>query len=187
MIKDEGSRLAGVDPELAAELGFLKTKYIAVERERRWLGRDVPRELVLRSEAIDDLYVAGTRLRLREARPSDGSRPQLKLTRKADVDPATRLLTTIYLPESEFAVLSATLQGARLRKLRHRLQAPPGVSLAVDEFHGELAGLVLIEAEFVTDEERVAFPSPPFALREVTDDPRYTGGQLVRHGLPQEP
>ncbi|MET0411243.1 MAG: hypothetical protein ABW217_08095, partial [Polyangiaceae bacterium] len=110
-----------------------------------------------------------------------------KLTRKADVDPATRFLTTIYLPEPEFAVLAASLQGARLRKLRHRLQAPTGVSLSVDEFQGELAGLILIEAEFATDEERAAFPSPPFALREVTADLRYTGGQLVRHGLPHEP
>lgn len=177
----------GIEPEVAAALGFPKSTYAAVERERRWLGRELPRELVLRSEAITDLYVEGTRLRLREARPLDGSPPMLRLTRKADVDPYTRLLTSIYLPEQELAVLAASLRGARIRKLRHRLKAPPGVSIAIDEFQDALAGLVLIEAEFTSNEQRAAFPAPDFALREVTDDLRYTGGQLVQHGLPHEP
>ena len=31
-----------------------------------------------------------------------------------------------------------------------------------------------------------AFPHPALAVREVTADPRYTGGELVRAGLPEE-
>ena len=31
-----------------------------------------------------------------------------------------------------------------------------------------------------------AFPTPDFALREVTDDPRYTGGTLAVNGRPSE-
>ncbi len=34
------------------------------------------------------------------------------------------------------------------------------------------------------DAAMAAFPDPAFALREVTDDPRYTGGALVLHGAP---
>ena len=45
----------------------------------------------------------------------------LRLSRKADVDARTRLITSVYLPESEFAVLAAALPGRRLRKIRHRL------------------------------------------------------------------
>lgn len=61
-----------IDPAIAAALGFPKVKYAWVERERRWLCRDVPLDRVIEAEAITDLYVTGTRLRLREAIPLDG-------------------------------------------------------------------------------------------------------------------
>jgi CYTH domain-containing protein len=173
------------DHEIAAALGF-KPEYTAVERERRWLCRTVPRERILETEAITDLYVTGARLRLREARPFDGSAARLRLSRKVDVDLHTRFITSIYLPEDEFAVLARSLQGLRLRKLRHRLHCPPGLMVAVDEFQGELAGLILAEAEFETLEQLAAFTMPDFAIREVTDDPRFTGGDLVNHGIPAE-
>ena len=53
----------------AAALGFPKPHYTLVERERRWLCHEVPRSLVVQTEAITDLYVTGSQLRLREARP----------------------------------------------------------------------------------------------------------------------
>ena len=111
----------------------------------------------------------------------------LRLSRKADVDPRTRLVTSIYLPEQEFAVLAAALPGLRIRKLRHRLKAPPGVVLSADEFQGALEGLRMVEAEFDTPERMAAFAMPDFALREVTDDPRFGGGQLAANGLPRTP
>jgi CYTH domain-containing protein len=172
-----------IDPNQAEALGFPKPEYTSVERERRWLCRRVPHELVLRTEAITDLYVAGTRLRLREARPLDGGAPMLRLSRKADVDKHTRLITSIYLHEEEFAVLAASLAGDRIRKLRHRLQGSAEVMLAVDEFQGELEGLIIAEAEFKTQEQLESFIPPEFAVREVTDDLRFTGGQLAKNGL----
>lgn len=173
------------DPEIAHRLGFPKPKYMVVERERRWLCREVPRQLVLRTEAITDLYVSGARLRLREARPLNGDAPMLRLTRKADADAHTRLITSIYLPEEEFAVLAASLPGLRIKKLRHRLRPISGVAVVVDEFQGELAGLILAEAEFSTPELLAAYTPPDFVAREVTDDPRFTGGHLVKHGMPR--
>ena len=175
--------LAGIDGQIATALGFPKPEYLSVERERRWLCRAVPMDRVLRSEAIVDLYVRGTQLRLREARPTDGAAPMLRLSRKADVDPRTRLVTSIYLSEHEFAVLAQSLPGARIRKLRHRLGGMPGIEMLVDEFQGSLAGLILAEAQFDTMERLADFPLPDFALREVTDDPRYTGGSLVKDGV----
>jgi hypothetical protein len=62
-----------IEPVTAA-LGFPKLKYAFVERERRWVCREAPMARVVRAEAITDLYVSGTRLRLREARPLDGVR-----------------------------------------------------------------------------------------------------------------
>ena len=173
-----------IDPALAKALGFPKPAYTVVERERRWLCREVPRALIARTETIVDLYVTGTRFRLREARPHNGDPAALRLSRKADVDARTRLITSIYLPESEFAVLAAAFQGARIRKIRHRLKPLPGVVLSADEFEGALKGLRMVEAEFDTAERMAAFAMPDFATCEVTDDPRYGGGQLATNGLP---
>jgi CYTH domain-containing protein len=175
-----------IDPAVASRLGFTKLRYAVVERERRWLCREVPRGLVERTEAITDLYVDGARLRLRAARPLDGGPAMLRLSRKADVDARTRLITSIYLPEDEFAFLARTFVGSRIEKHRHRLRPPPGaLSMAVDEFRGALEGLRLIEAEFETDDALATFAPPDFAAREVTDDARYTGGHLARHGRPE--
>lgn len=174
-----------IDKELASALGFPKPEYISVERERRWLCRDVPRELILRTEAITDLYITGTRLRLREARPIDGGASMLRLSRKADVNPETRLITSIYLPEAEFQALAAVLPGIQIRKLRHRLQSSSDVSMLIDEFQGDLQGLIMVEAEFKTPELLTNFPPPVFAAREVTDNPLFTGGYLAKNGLPK--
>jgi len=174
-----------IEPSIATALGFPRPKYTGVERERRWLCRSVPRALIRQTLTIEDLYVAGTRLRLREMRPVGGGPGLLRLSRKADVDDQTRLITSIYLPEDEFAILARALTGARLTKIRHRLHAPPGVLMSVDEFQGALSGLILAEAEFQTAEELNAFPTPEFASREVTHEPQYTGGWLATHGLPR--
>ena len=172
-----------IDPAAAAALGFPKLKYAWVERERRWLCGDIPMDRVISADSIADLYVTGTRLRLREATPLDGGPPMRRLTRKADVDAATRLLTSIYLAPEEFALLSG-LPGKIIRKTRHRLALERGVTMSVDRFEGALAGLILAEREFETHEEMASFLAPDFCVREVTDDPRYAGGALVRDGVP---
>ncbi|MES2612039.1 MAG: hypothetical protein V4679_17440 [Pseudomonadota bacterium] len=176
--------MSSIDQGTAERLGFPKPHYTAIERERRWLCGEVPHDRVRSTETITDLYVTGARLRLREARPLGGGSPRLRLTRKGDVDAHTRLITSIYLPEEEFAVLAASLPGRRIRKLRHRLVPVDGVFMVVDEFLGELADLVLAEAEFPSAELLAAFAGPDFAIREVTDDPRFTGGCLAHSGIP---
>lgn len=173
-----------IDPETAAALGWPKTKYAWVERERRWLCREVPWERVKESEAITDLYVTGTQLRLRESIPVGGGPPMRRLGRKADVTSSVRLLTSIYLASEEYALLTG-LPGRTLRKTRHRLTPVNGAAyLAVDVFEGDLLGLIMAEAEFDDMESLQAFPSPDFVLREVTEDARYSGGRLVVDGLP---
>jgi CYTH domain-containing protein len=173
-----------MDRATAQRLGFPNPAYAAIERERRWTCLRVPQDGVTRSDRIVDRYVSDSRLRLREARRLDGSAAMLRLTRKADIDARTRLVTSIYLPEHEFALLAAALPGRRIEKLRHRLQSPPGLLLSVDQFLGGLAGLVLLEADFETAEAMAAFVPPDFAVREVTDDPRYAGAALAAQGLP---
>lgn len=174
-----------ISQQIAAGLGFPKPAFTSIEHERRWLCREVPRERIVHSEAITDLYVAGTKLRLREARSIGGGSPKLRFSRKADVDARTRLITSIYLPEEEFVVLAASLPGVRIRKLRHRLESAPDIALHVDEFQDALVGLIMVEAECNTARRLASLPMPDFALREVTDDLRFTGGFLVKDGLPE--
>lgn len=174
-----------IDQETAAALGWPKSKYAWIERERRWLCRAVPFDRVVRTEAFTDLYVEGTQLRLREALPADGGPPMLRLGRKADVNPAVRLLTSIYLSAEEFRLLSS-LPGKMLRKTRHYLGPVDGAEMSVDVFEGALDGLIMAEAEFGDVEAMNRYPLPDFAFREVTEDIRYTGGRLATDGLPDD-
>ncbi|WP_127357662.1 CYTH domain-containing protein [Actinacidiphila soli] len=50
----------------------------------------------------------------------------------------------------------------------------------IDVFDPPLHGLVLAETEFTTDEDMRTFEPPENIVAEVTDDPRFTGGQLVQ-------
>jgi len=172
-----------IDQATAAALGWPKLKYAWIERERRWLCAAVPMDRVVRSEAIVDLYVTGTRLRLREATPLGGGATMRRLGRKADVDASTRLLTSIYLSSNEFDLLSS-LPGRTLRKTRHHIGLVGGIEMSVDAFEGDLAGLIMAEAEFEDAASMAAYPNPDFAVREVTEDARYSGGRLVAEGLP---
>lgn len=173
-----------IDQVTAAALGWPKSKYAWVEHERRWLCRSVPVDRVVSAEVYDDLYVTGTQLRLREAKPIGGGPVMLRLGRKADVSPSVRLLTSIYLSPEEFRLLSA-LPGERLRKTRHSLGKINGADVFVDVFEGALAGLIMAEAEFESMADMDGYAMPDFAYEEVTEDVRYTGGRLVRDGLPK--
>jgi len=149
------------------------TKYSLPERERRFLMRRLPDGEVWRVASIEDLYIAGTRLRLRKL-SYDGA-TFYKFTQKIpNPDGGPGFITTLYVSRSEYEVL-ATLPGDWLRKTRYSI--PP---MGFDVFEGELAGLFLGEMEFTSDDEMAAFPPPEGTVAEVTFDDRFTGGVLVR-------
>jgi len=153
-------------------------KYARVERERRFLlAAPPPLSAVAGSRRITDRYLPGTRLRLRRVDWLESGTCEFKFTQKVPGDSpghARGLITSIYLSQAEYDVLAA-LPAAVLTKTR--ISFPP---LGVDVFGPPLHGLVLAEAEFGTDEEALAFPVPSDAVAEVTDDPRFTGGNLAR-------
>jgi CYTH domain-containing protein len=151
-------------------------KYARIERERRFLFAGPP-SAGTSSRRITDRYLTGTRLRLRRVEHPDAAACEYKLTQKV---PAGRpghvrgLITNTYLSAVEYDLL-ASLPGEVLSKTR--VSVPP---LGFDIFDPPLHGLVLGEAEFVTDEAALSFPVPPSAVAEVTDDVRFTGGNLAR-------
>jgi CYTH domain-containing protein len=125
---------------------------------------------------IADRYIDGTNLRLRQ-QSDDENEPVFKLTQKLPTDATGArqgLITTMYLTEDEFQLL-ANLPAKILRKTRYSV--PP---FGIDVFEDALTGLVLAEAEFNSAEDASALSLPSFIVREVTEDPRFTGGELVR-------
>jgi hypothetical protein len=164
--------------------------YARVEHERRFLLRELPSPLTPSSyhALCTDLYLEGQRLRLRSFVPSDGGPAEYKLGqkhRREGMGPDQREMTTLYLTLGEHAFLAARLGvGVEpLVKRRYPLEHG-GVRYSVDVFEGRCAGLVLADLELVDGERLRRFGLPPFASREVTDDPRYEGGTLARLGAP---
>jgi CYTH domain-containing protein len=151
-------------------------KYARIERERRFLLRHFPADVtVTRTRHIRDRYIEGTALRLREQQ-DDGSPILFKLTKKIPMPRAGAqqgLITNIYLTHEEFCLL-AQLPARTLSKTRYSV--PP---FGIDVFNGALEGLILAEAEFDSPEAASALLLPSFVVREVTTDPRFTGGRLV--------
>jgi CYTH domain-containing protein len=157
-------------------------KYARVERERRFLlAGPPPATAVTARWHITDRYLPRTRLRLRRVEHPDSGASEFKLTQKV---PAGRpgyvqgLITNTYLSAAEYELL-AGLPARVLSKTR--LSVPP---LGIDIFDPPLHGLVLAESEFSTDEEAEEFLPPEATITEVTDDARFTGGNLARTRRP---
>lgn len=167
---------------LLTELGVEKNenmpqdRYARIERERRFLLAQFPSDaIVVRNRRITDNYIEGTTLRLRQQSYNDGL-TTFKLTQKLPVrgnGAQQGFITSMYLTEDEFHVL-AQLPARRLTKTR--FSVPP---FGIDVFDGLLEGLVLAEAEFDSANAAEILTVPFSVAGEVSEDDRFTGGQLV--------
>lgn len=158
-------------------------KYARIERERRFLLATLPPQIdpVAGYQQLDDLYLDGTRLRLRSVRSPAGVVIERKLNQKQQAptgDAAHRIITSVYLDAAEYAALAA-LPGLPLAKRRYA-HLHEGRAFGIDVFGGPLTGLLLAEIELDSEAELRALPLPAFAHCEVTELPLFTGGSLVR-------
>jgi CYTH domain-containing protein len=159
-----------------------ESKYAQVERERRYLLRDLP-EGMTRADPhlqITDNYMTASRLRLRKVREPRSNKWTVKFTQKFAPNPedmSRTIITNTYLNALEAEVLSTVFNSNEIRKNRYPFEFE-GRKFSVDMFLGDLFGLVLAEVGFETDEELDNFRKPPFALAEVTNEPLFTGGRL---------
>jgi CYTH domain-containing protein len=159
-----------------------ESKYARVERERRYLLRDLP-EGMTRVDPhlqITDNYMTGSRLRLRKVREPRTNKWTVKFTQKFVPNPddlSRTIITNTYLNALEAEVLSSIFNSNEIRKNRYPFEFD-GRKFSIDMFLGDLFGLVLAEVSFETDEELDNFPKPPFALIDVTNEPLFSGGRL---------
>jgi len=158
------------------------SKYARVERERRYLLRDLP-EGMTRADPhlqITDNYMTDSRLRLRKVREPRTNKWTVKFTQKFAPNPddlSRTIITNTYLNALEAEVLSSIFNSNEIRKNRYPFEFD-GRNFSVDMFLGDLFGLVLAETSFETDEELDNFPTPPFALADVTNESPFSGGRL---------
>lgn len=165
------------DRNLATELAT--PKYAYIERERRWLVESSASPAVTGDGVlIEDLYITGTRMRLRRMTNSDGW-TSLKLSKKyVAPDPSARPVVTSYLDEAEYDLLAA-LPGRQIIKRRH-IVTEAGTDWSVDYFEGKLAGLVIAELEAKNHAALQAIQAPGWALREITHEQRWQSGALAQ-------
>src|SRR3954453_10137728 len=163
-----------------------ESKYARVERERRYLLRDLP-EGITRADPhlqITDNYITGTRLRIRKVREPRTNKWTVKFTQKFAPDPddlSRTIITNTYLNALEAEVLSV-FDANEIRKNRYPFEFE-GRKFSVDMFLGDLFGLVLAEVSFDTDDELDGFTPPPFAVAEVTNNEVFAGGSLSQSTL----
>jgi len=170
-------------------------KYACLEVEYRYLLNKGPDDLpdVSKSWLIHDRYFPNTRLRLRHMKSFSRNEDIYKLTQK--YRPATQnayetTITNIYLTEAEYNLFESL--EARILTKRRYPYTWQNYTLSIDVFEGRHQGLILAEMELENKAEADAFVLPSFVLKDVTDDPFFTGGNLVamteaefRQGLSQ--
>lgn len=158
-------------------------KYARIEYERRFLLSELPAQIDPETgfKRIIDVYIDGTRLRRRSMYSPAGELLTSKFTQKYTAlgqPPTETTITNLYLNETEAAMIES-LPGLTLTKRRYPYPSN-GVTYSLDTFEGPLAGLVLAEVEALSAEQIDSMPIPTLALREVTAEPAFTGGVLVR-------
>jgi CYTH domain-containing protein len=153
-------------------------KYAVVERERRFLVRALPSG-VTRTSTIRDVYVTGTRLRLREVVEADGHVIR-KLNHKVRLTegPQEVACTSVYVDDAEWAVLAA-LPGLSLEKRRHHVERD-GLHVVVDEFAD---GTLVAE---IDDGDRAPVQIPDWldVARDVSLDEEWTGARIAERTAP---
>ena len=157
-------------------------KYAKIEEERRFLLKMVPADLDTLATylKIIDRYITGTRLRLRRMEAPDGEIVAYKLGQKyqaVDGAASETVMTNFYLNTNEYTALTV-LKGNTIIKRRYAYPHG-GYDYSLDVFEGHLDGLLLLEIERRPGVEIDSLPVPAFAIREVTHDPFFTGGELA--------
>ena len=153
-----------------------------VEIERKFLVTGSPPDLGAHpSSTLEQGYVAihgdGTEVRIRRAAGAS------VLTIKSSGG-LVRAEEEFPIDDATFERLWPLTEGRRLQKVRYLVpHGPPDVLIEVDVYDGDLAGLVVAEVEFPSEEDASAFAAPPWFGREVTRDARFKNQRLAVDGL----
>jgi CYTH domain-containing protein len=149
-----------------------------IEYELTYLPKYLPEDLKnCRYKEIIDIYIPASErhpnLRLRK------NGDKFEMTKKILVnesDSSEQIEQTIVLSEDEFSALAA-VPGKRVHKNRYYYDYH-GRTAEIDIFLDDLAGLVVVDFEFASSEEKNNFVIPDFCLADITQEEFVAGGML---------
>jgi adenylate cyclase len=150
------------------------------EVERKFLLTGLPALDWEREDALRQGYVAldgPTEVRLR----FEDRGPVLTVKRGSGL---VRVEEEVVVGGEQAERLWALTEGRRIEKVRRRASLGDGVVVEVDEYAGDLAGLLVAEVEFPDREAAEAFAPPAWLGAEVTEDARYKNRALACDGRP---
>ncbi len=148
-----------------------------IELEKTYLAKFIPENLRnCKSKEIVDIYIPKSKrhptIRIRK------NGDNYEITKKEPIkdDPSHQKEQTIILTEEEFNELMK-LDGKKAHKLRYFYEYN-GKMAEVDVFQDKLKGLVVVDFEFETKEEKDSFEMPDFCLVDITSEEFIAGGML---------
>ncbi|HEX6258677.1 MAG TPA: hypothetical protein VFZ48_04310 [Candidatus Saccharimonadales bacterium] len=152
---------------------------VELERELTFLAKAVPEHIFdASSEVIEDIYVPQEleHASLRIRRKGD----QYEITKKEPVDgtdSSRQNEHTISLRGDEYRALATC--SIKIAKKRRYFCEIDGYRAEVDVFLDNLAGLILIDFEFGSDEDMHRFTPPDICLADVSQEAFIAGGKLA--------
>jgi CYTH domain-containing protein len=148
-------------------------KYSALEIERRWLVDLSAVGNLPAFRRIQDLYVEGSRLRLRKITEPDG-RFIFKFGKKyGKRSNASEPVTNLYLTEAEYDQLFK-LPGFITVKRRYSIAEG-----ALDIYEQPRPGLAIFEIEFDDEASAQSYRPPHFVTLEITAESSFSGVSLA--------
>lgn len=147
-----------------------------IELERTYLAKKLPENLLqYKSKEIIDVYFPKSQFHPKIRLRKNGDRYELTKKTPVDNDVSKLKEETIILTEEEFNEFNNNLRGKRVHKIRYYFDYEGRIA-EFDIFQGELRGLILIDFEFNSTEEKKKFTIPSFCLAEVTSEDFIAGG-----------
>lgn len=154
---------------------------MSIEIERKYLVNRLPFSLDdLISATIKQGYVIATEdgLELRVRQKQARFFQTIKMG-----EGLSRTEIEIELSQDQFDRMWPHTDGRRVSKTRYSM--PLGHHIVeLDRFEGNLAGLVLVEVEFASEDSSRQFRPPDWFGLEVTEDKRYKNKHLAVFGIP---
>ncbi|HAN08987.1 MAG TPA: adenylate cyclase [Clostridiales bacterium] len=150
-----------------------------LEIEITYLAKSIPEGLgKCEHKEVFDIYLPkgekhpSTRIR------KNGNKYEITKKKRIDENDASiREEGTLKLTKDEFDTLKM-IDGKKVIKERYNYMYN-GKIAEIDIFNGELEGLVLVDIEFETPEEKNAFIIPDFCLADVSQEEFTAGGMLA--------
>ena len=155
------------------------------EIERKWVidPKNVPFDLTkAKSDYMHQSYISfSPTIRIR---CENGERYVLCVKAKSKGSYLAREEFETELTKEQYDFLLTKKEGNTIEKIRYTVKKDD-LNYEIDIFKGDLAPLAYLEIEFPTVEAALAFKSPEWVVKDVTDDFKYKNASLAKNGIPK--